>query len=64
MLDTATGTRDATPLRLAHDLPVVIGRMENGLGEFRGVIEQVRIASVARAEQWIKDVHRNGPDPG
>ena len=56
--------REATGRLQDNEMPVLIGRMENGLGEFRGVIEQFRTASAARGEQWIKDVHRNGPDPG
>ena len=42
--------------------PVVIGRIENGLGEFRGTIEQVRLANVARSEAWLQEIYRNAEE--
>jgi len=37
-----------------NEVPVVIGRIQNGEGRFRGVVHRVRISDVARGEEWIE----------
>ena len=40
--------------------PVCVGRIHDGLGEFRGVIEDVRISNVAQDDQWFKIAGQSG----
>ena len=42
-----------------NDVPIVVGRIENGLGRFRGVIKHVRVSNVTRDEAWICAVYQN-----
>jgi hypothetical protein len=38
--------------------PLVIGRIQEGLGHFPGRVEQVRISDCARSPEWINSQHR------
>lgn len=51
------GRRSASGKLQNNRVPVVIGRIENGLGVFRGTIEQVRLANVARSEEWVRNAY-------
>ncbi|MCZ6680637.1 MAG: DUF2341 domain-containing protein [Candidatus Poribacteria bacterium] len=42
-----------------NDAPIVAGRIENGLGQFRGEIRTIRISNVGRSETWIRAVYQN-----
>jgi len=37
-----------------NDLPITIGKIYNGLGDFRGTVRKVRISDIARSDAWIR----------
>ena len=46
-----------------NDVDVAIGRVLNGLGQFRGSIEEVRISTCARTSDWIRTAYNNLSNP-
>lgn len=46
--------RAGTGVIPANDTPLVIGRIQDGLGFFDGQIGEVRISRVARSPEWLK----------
>ena len=51
--------REGQGMLQMNEVPIVVGQIENGLGRFRGVIENVRVSTVARSETWIRTACRN-----
>lgn len=45
------------------EVPISIGHVEGGQGTFEGAIEELRIATVARDESWIRTRANNLADP-
>lgn len=47
----------------ANETDVIVGQTQEGLGHFRGLIEQVRVSSTARSVDWLRTAYRNLSDP-
>ena len=46
-----------------NEVEVTIGRLANGAAQFRGQVEGVRVAKVARSDDWLKTTYQNLVDP-
>lgn len=53
------GEREASGSIQTNAVPVAIGRIADGTGMFKGDVRHVRIADVARSEDWIATGYRN-----
>jgi beta-galactosidase len=53
------GERSGSGAIQTNDVDVAIGRIQDGVGRFQGVIDQVRISALARDDDWIKTSYRN-----
>ena len=45
------------------DADVVVGRLQDGLGRFKGEISEVRVSNMARSADWLATQYRNQVSP-
>ena len=55
--------RSGTGSLHANQVPVAVGGLANGTAQFRGQIGEVRVATVARSDDWLKTAYQNLVDP-
>ncbi len=60
---TETGSSSASNTT-EPDSPIIIGGAESVTEYFDGILDEVRISNVIRADQWISTEHNNQSDPG
>ena len=58
----AASAETSGPVR-SSQTPIVIGRLAGGGAPFQGEIEEVRISSTARSDQWIEVTYQNLANP-
>ena len=52
------GQQAASGRIVSNDIDLVVGRILNGAGHFRGRIEEIRVSGCARSAEWIRTQYR------